>query len=182
MFCLSTLIVTGRSSETLEGSGKCDVGSGRHNEIYLLFRLKLLTKFAFALSVKFTCRFSLVFARYYKKITNKGRFCSCHRAQTVSSRIFTEEADSVKNFRCGQLLCTPDKQWPADWLFRFYLYSRVCLRALSSRDLKPRPTYFYIRLSSGYWPFSRNVTIPTDFMDAQTLISFIFTTLLCHVR
>jgi hypothetical protein len=42
------------------------VGGGKEKEMYLLFRMKVLTKFAFALFAKSTCSFPLVFVRYYQ--------------------------------------------------------------------------------------------------------------------
>jgi hypothetical protein len=82
---------------------KCDVGGGKEKEIYLLFRMKVLTKFSFAVFAKSTWWFPLVFVRYYQMGIQftKGRFCPCHRAQAVSRRLLTTEAASIKYFQGG---------------------------------------------------------------------------------
>jgi hypothetical protein len=49
------------------------VGSGKGKEIYLLFRMKELTNFAFALFAKSTCCFPLVFFNYYQMGYNSLR-------------------------------------------------------------------------------------------------------------
>jgi hypothetical protein len=70
----------------------CDLGSGKGKEMYLLFRMKELTNFAFALFAKSTCCFLLVSVSYYqmgKKFT-EGRFCP--------RRFLTTEAATVKYF------------------------------------------------------------------------------------
>jgi hypothetical protein len=51
---------------SLKECRNCDVGSGKGKEMYLLFRIKELTNFAFALFVKSTCCFPLVFVNYYQ--------------------------------------------------------------------------------------------------------------------
>jgi hypothetical protein len=45
----------GPGSKTLEVMWKLGVGSGTEKEMYLLFRMKVLTEFAFAQFVKCTC-------------------------------------------------------------------------------------------------------------------------------
>jgi hypothetical protein len=47
--------VRDRALEPWKECGKCDVGGGKEKEIYLLFRMKVLTEFTFALFAKSTC-------------------------------------------------------------------------------------------------------------------------------
>jgi hypothetical protein len=51
---------------SLKECRNCDVGSGKGKEMYLLFRMKEMTNFAFALFAKSTCCFPLVFVNYYQ--------------------------------------------------------------------------------------------------------------------
>jgi hypothetical protein len=53
--CNEKKYYTGPSSETLEGMHSCGVGGGTEKEMYLLFIMKVLNKFAFALFAKKTC-------------------------------------------------------------------------------------------------------------------------------
>jgi hypothetical protein len=51
---------------SLKECRNCDVDGVKGKEIYLLFRMKELTNFAFALFAKSTCCFPLVFVNYYQ--------------------------------------------------------------------------------------------------------------------
>jgi uncharacterized membrane protein len=69
----------------------CDVGGGNVKEMYVLFTIKVLTKFAFTLFAISTYRSSSVFVRYR---TTKREYSSLRTdpglsAQAVSRRLLT---------------------------------------------------------------------------------------------
>jgi hypothetical protein len=75
------------------------VHGSERKKCIVLFRMKVLTKFVFALFTKYTstCRFPLVFVRYYQvgiEFT-EGRFCPRHKAQAASHRLPSAEASSL---------------------------------------------------------------------------------------
>lgn len=104
--------------------------------MYLLFTIKLLTKFALVLfveSLTMIISFSIFHVSPNRNIIHYAQILPCQRPQAVSCQLITTEMLTVKYF-LGRL-CTSDKQW----LCHFFLLQIHPLCTSSCRAKKLRP-------------------------------------------